>query len=82
MSPSDPRVALFLRWSARLASLLSIGVLLLFLTGDDGLIGGNGWARSARTSGSGSFSSPSGSSWGWRWPGGARRPARRWLERA
>jgi hypothetical protein len=34
-----------LRWSARLTSLLSIGVLLLFLTGDDGLIGGNGWTK-------------------------------------
>jgi len=34
-----------LRWSARVTGLLSIGVLLLFLTGEDGLVGGNGWAK-------------------------------------
>jgi hypothetical protein len=44
MSPSSPRLALCLRWLARVTGLLSIGVLLLFLTGEDGLIGG-GWAR-------------------------------------
>jgi hypothetical protein len=45
MSSSYPRLAHFLRWSARVTGLLSIGVLLLFLTGEDGLIGGNGWAK-------------------------------------
>ena len=45
MRPSYPRLALFLRWLARVTGLLSIGVLLLFLTGEDGLIGGNGWAK-------------------------------------
>jgi hypothetical protein len=43
MSPSCRRLALVLRWSARLTGLLSIGVLLLFLTGEDGLIAG--WAK-------------------------------------
>jgi hypothetical protein len=45
MSPSYPRLALTLRWVARVTSLLSIGVLLLFLTGEDGLISGGNWAR-------------------------------------
>jgi hypothetical protein len=34
-----------LRWSARAASLVSLGVLLLFLTGDDGLLGVENWAK-------------------------------------
>jgi hypothetical protein len=41
VSPSSPRLALLLRWLARATSLLSIGVLLLFLTGKDGVLGGN-----------------------------------------
>ena len=45
MNSSYPRLALMLRWSARLTGLVSIGVLLLFLTGEDGLVGGNGWAK-------------------------------------
>ena len=45
MSSSCPRLAPFLRWSARATGLLSMGVLLLFLTGEDGLVGGNGWAK-------------------------------------
>ena len=45
MRSSDPRLALCLRWLARLTGLVSIGVLLLFLTGEDGLIGGGGWAK-------------------------------------
>jgi hypothetical protein len=45
MSPSYPRLALALRWSARLTGLLSIGVLMLFLTGKDGLISAHGWAK-------------------------------------
>jgi hypothetical protein len=36
MSSPDPRLALFLRWSARVTALLSIGVLVLRLTGWDG----------------------------------------------
>ena len=43
MSPTHPRLALALRCLARLTGLLSIGVLLLFLTGEDGLI--NGWTK-------------------------------------
>jgi hypothetical protein len=43
MSPAYPRLALVLRWLARVTGLLSIGVLLLFLTGEDGLI--SGWAK-------------------------------------
>lgn len=45
MSSSYPRLALCLRWLARATGLLSIGVLMLFLTGEDGLIGANGWAK-------------------------------------
>ena len=45
MSTSSPRLALALRWLARVTSLLSIGVLLLFLVGDDGLIGGGNGAK-------------------------------------
>jgi hypothetical protein len=44
MSPSYPRLALVLRWLARLTGLLSIGILLLFLTGEDGLIL-HGWTK-------------------------------------
>jgi hypothetical protein len=43
MSPTYPRLALALRCAARLTGLLSSGVLLLFLTGEDGLI--DGWAK-------------------------------------
>jgi hypothetical protein len=41
VNSSSPRLALLLRWLARATSLLSIGVLLLFLTGKDGVLGGN-----------------------------------------
>lgn len=38
-----PWLGLALRWSARAISLISIGVLMLFLTGQDGLIAN--WAK-------------------------------------
>lgn len=37
MNASSPPLALALRWLARTTGLLSMGVLLLFLTGEDGL---------------------------------------------
>jgi len=45
MNPSYPKLAFILRWSARLTGLLSIGVLLLFMTGDDGLLSRHAWAK-------------------------------------
>ena len=45
MNLTYPRLALVLRWSARATGLLSIGVLLLFLTGQDGLAHASGWAK-------------------------------------
>jgi len=45
MRSVSPRLAWSLRWSARACALLSMGVLLLFLTGEDGLIGGDNGAR-------------------------------------
>jgi hypothetical protein len=45
MRSVSPRLALCLRWLARATGLLSMGVLLLFLTGADGLIGGGNAAR-------------------------------------
>src|SRR6516165_6611821 len=45
MNPSYPKLALILRWLARLTGLLSIGVLLLFMIGDDGLISRNAWIK-------------------------------------
>jgi hypothetical protein len=44
MNLTYPRLALVLRWLARMTGLLSIGVLLLFLTGEDGLARAGGWA--------------------------------------
>ena len=40
-----PRLAWTVRWSARATGLFSMGVLLLFLTGEGGLIGRDGWAK-------------------------------------
>jgi hypothetical protein len=45
MASPYPKLALALRWAARLTSLLSIGVLLLFITGEDGLISPANWAK-------------------------------------
>lgn len=45
MNPSYPRLALVVRWCARLTSLLSIGVLMLFITGEDGLTNPANWAK-------------------------------------
>ena len=45
MSPSSPKVALGLRWLARATGLVSMGVLLLFLTGNDGLVTTSAWAK-------------------------------------
>jgi hypothetical protein len=45
MNPSYPKLAFMLCWSARFTALLSIGVLLLFMTGDDGLLSRNAWAK-------------------------------------
>jgi len=45
MNSSSQRLALPLRWLARFTGLLSMGVLLLFMTGEDGLLSPQAWAK-------------------------------------
>jgi hypothetical protein len=45
MTSTYPRLAFCLRWLARLAGLVSMGVLVLFLKGEDGLTSRAAWAK-------------------------------------